>query len=78
MLLLVQLCNYLQTSATMLTHHDPAMQYSAEVGVNSYVRIMLSFLHKQVSCLYLFTFTETFTGNALLCPCTREVMNVYQ
>jgi len=42
----------LQTAATLLTRHDPAMQYSAEVGVNSYVRIMLSFLHKEVwSCV---------------------------
>jgi len=38
----------LQTAATLLARYDPAMQYSAEVGVNSYVRIMLSFLRKEV------------------------------
>jgi len=43
----------LQTAATLLAHSDPAMQYSAEVGVNSYVRIMLSFLHKEVCSLHL-------------------------
>ena len=44
---------YLQAAATVLTRHDPTMQYSADVGVNSYVRVMLSFLHKQVSSLCL-------------------------
>ena len=44
---------WLQTSAMLLTRHDPTTQYSAEVGVNSYVRIMLSFLRKEVSSLCL-------------------------
>jgi len=52
----------LQAAATVLTRHDPTMQYSADVGVNSYVRVMLSFLHKQVSssCLTIKFHSELF------------------
>jgi len=44
----------LQSAAQRLTPHCSAVQYSAEVGVNSYVRIMLSFLQKEVRVVVFF------------------------
>ena len=38
----------LKSAATALARHDGGMQYAAEVGVNSYVRVRLSFLPKEV------------------------------
>ena len=39
----------LQASAEAAARLDSGMQYPAEVGVNAYVRLRLSFLGKQVS-----------------------------
>ena len=36
-----------QAAAVALSRHDAGMQYASEVGVNSYVRVQLSFLQKQ-------------------------------
>jgi len=37
-----------QAAASALARYDSGMQYAAEVGVNSYVRVKLSFMDKQV------------------------------
>ena len=39
----------LQTAAAALAKQDRMMQYPAEVGVNAYARVKLSFLQSQVS-----------------------------
>ena len=41
-----------QTAAEKASVSDQGMQYPAEVGVNAYVRVKLSFLGQQVSTLY--------------------------
>ena len=41
-----------QTAAEKAAISDQGMQYPAEVGVNAYVRVKLSFLGQQVSTLY--------------------------
>ena len=38
----------LQTAALVGARFDSGMQYAAEVGVNAYVRVKLSFLQKEV------------------------------
>ena len=38
----------LQTAALIGARYDAGMQYAAEVGVNAYVRVKLSFLQKEV------------------------------
>jgi len=37
----------LQSAAASLARHDSSMQYASEVGVNSYVRVRLSFLQQE-------------------------------
>ena len=41
--------SFQQAAAEALAHLDTGMQYPAEVGVNSYVKVKLSFLQKQVN-----------------------------
>ena len=42
-------CFYFQFAAEKAASMDQGMQYPAEVGVNAYVRVKLSFLGQQVS-----------------------------
>ena len=42
----------LQAAVSRAAVHDAGMQYAAEVGANAYVRVKMSFLQKQASCLY--------------------------
>lgn len=60
MLLIFCLLLYPQAAAEAAAKLDSGMLYPAEVGVNSYVRVRLSFCKKQVSsriisyiCLYM-------------------------
>ena len=41
-----------QSAADQLAITEPSLQYAAEVGVNAYVRLQLSFLSKQVASLW--------------------------
>ena len=43
----------LKAAAAALARHDNGMQYASEVGVNSYVRVQLSFLKKEVCETYI-------------------------
>ena len=44
---------FLQAAAESLAYLDTGMQYPAEVGVNSYVKVKMSFLQKQVNIVCL-------------------------
>lgn len=43
----------LQAAAEALAYTDSGMQYPAEVGVNTYIKVQLSFLDKSVSMVNL-------------------------
>ena len=49
-----------QTAAEKASVSDQGMQYPAEVGVNAYVRVKLSFLGQQVSAFKSLTASQDF------------------
>lgn len=60
---------FVQAAAESLAYTDSGMQYPAEVGVNTYIKVQLSFLDKSVSSrdvFFYFRLTVNYVNSVFL------------
>ena len=66
---------FIQSAATSLARHDNGMQYPSQVGVNSYIKIQLSFLAKDVSSITILRQTPLISCHMRFTSVVEVVIN---